>query len=137
MPTSPPELLALALQLNVADETSRRCAVSRAYYATLHAVDQTFERQPGAARQDGESSHAEIIGRAIAYGNGLNPGRTSAQTIAQVMPRLRRLRNRADYKIADAFDQFDSDGMLARAAKVLEACADVVAKRASAAQSSV
>ncbi len=134
MPTSPSELLGLAVQLHLAgtDEATRRCVVSRAYYASLHAVDQAFTRVPGATRQNGESSHAEIIGRVTAYGNGLNPGRSEARTIAQVIPGLRRLRNRADYRVEEAFTADDCRGVIERAGRVLALCQDVINKRSTA-----
>jgi hypothetical protein len=134
MSTSPSDLLSLAVRLKLGpdDEATRRCIVSRAYYASLHAVDQTFAQQPGAGRRDGESSHAEIISRATTYGNGLNPGRSEARNIAQVLPGLRRLRNRADYRVEEGFSESDCHGVMQRAALVLELCEAVAAKRAAA-----
>lgn len=104
------------------DESVKRCVVSRAYYAALHAVDLTFSKAEVSARLNGESSHAEIIGRALARGNQIAVGRTSARTIANMMPRLRRFRNAADYKISENIDEREYLDVVARAQKVLNLC---------------
>lgn len=131
MPVSPPDFLRLSTQLYVAncDEITRRCVVSRAYYAALHAVRETFEKREQEAGEDGESTHARVIGRAVAYASSLQPGRTSAAQIAKLMPRLRRTRNRADYDLEEHFEARECDDVTVRAAKVLELCADVVRLR--------
>lgn len=127
MPVQPIDLLELSKQLMVLnsgqdDECIKRCVVSRAYYAALHAVDTTFSKADVNARVNGESSHAEIIGRAVARGNQVAVGRTSARTIANMMPRLRRFRNSADYKISENFNDQEYLDVVARAQRVLDLC---------------
>jgi len=127
MPVSPPDFLKLATRLNTSecDEITRRCVVSRAYYAALHAVDHTFGAREQELSNDGESSHARIIGRARAYANTLNPGRTSAAHIAKLMPKLRRVRNKADYELADEMPQEICTEVSARAQRVLDLCSEI------------
>lgn len=141
MPVQPFDLLQLSKQLMTLnagqDECVKRCVVSRAYYAALHAVDLTFAKAEISARVDGESSHAEIIGRAVARGNQVAVGRTSARTIANMMPRLRRFRNAADYRISENIDEREYLDVVARAQKVLDLCNDFSAANNAQATSSV
>ncbi len=105
MPVQPDDFLRIArkhLAVQPVDEIEGRCAASRAYYAALHSVDSLFPKKATDVRIDGESSHAEIIGRVMRYGAGLNPGRTNAAFIAKQLPRLRRERNAADYHLDKA-----------------------------------
>lgn len=128
MSVRPIDLIRLSQQLSTStelgDECLRRCVVSRAYYAALHAVDTTFTKRDPSARVNGESSHAEIIGRAVARGNQVAPGRGNARTIANMVSRLRRFRNAADYRIEDAFDEREYSDVVVRAQKVLDLCAE-------------
>jgi hypothetical protein len=141
MSVQPVDLLELSKQLMTLEsgqnECVRRCVVSRAYYAALHAVDLTFPQAAGGARIDGESSHAQIIGRAVARGNQVAAGRTSARMIANMMPRLRRFRNAADYRISENIDNREYLDVVARAQKVLELCNDFCAANTAHASSSV
>lgn len=126
---SPLDLFGFANKLNEppTDEVTRRCVVSRAYYSALHTVNSVFEKVKPAA--DGESSHAEIIGRVKTYSNQQLPGRMYASEIAKAMPKLRRLRNRADYELDDSFEQPICDEYLARVSEVLARCDDVLRMR--------
>lgn len=130
MSVSPRDVLNLALTLQGAaeNEATSRCVVSRAYYAALHCVEQTFEKRDGQFKVDGESSHQEIITRALVYGRTLSPGRTSASEIAKMMPRLRRTRNQADYDIAGPHDSGVGQDTVIRAARIFELCEDVKLK---------
>lgn len=134
MSVSPPDFLALATRLNTqgCDEITRRCVVSRAYYAALHAVANTFDARPQEVGEQGESSHARVIGRARTYANTLNPGRTNAAQIAKLMPKLRRTRNRADYELDDEFSAQDCDDVALRAATILALCDEVARVRGAA-----
>lgn len=128
MPISPSDLLRLAHELaqNAGDEVHVRSAVSRAYYAGLHAAMQTF---PGRDRIGNESSHAEIIGRATAHGKGLNPGRSAAAQIAFKLSKLRRQRNEADYDIGGAsLCPQGCQAALLRAQEVLNLCQEIAQK---------
>lgn len=126
MPIQPSDLLRLSRQLADlgagVDECVKRCIVSRAYYAALHSVDAAFPAVNSHGRVDGESSHAEIIGRAVACGNRVAPGRTSARTIANMMPRLRRFRNAADYKLDRELDEREYLDLLDRVERILSLC---------------
>lgn len=138
MAIEPTDILRLSKQLHSlnqdAEESWKRCIVSRAYYAALHAVERTFDQ---GARIAGESSHAEVIGRAVAYGNQVVPGRGYARTIAQMLPKLRRLRNRADYHLNDSIDESEYSDVIVRAEKVLSLCENVETARCSSAVQSL
>jgi uncharacterized protein (UPF0332 family) len=136
MPTSLHEILALAERLHEMreSEATARSAVSRAYYAALHATKNTFDARP---RFGDESSHAEIIGRATAYGSAVHPGRTEANQIAMWLPRLRRLRNKADYDLESELSHDDAHGHLARVKLILESCDAIQRKRREAADKAV
>ena len=131
MSVSPLDILNLAKTLNVAsgDEATCRCVVSRAYYAALHIVENTFERRENQYRVDGESSHQEIISRAKVYGSALNPGRTSAAEIAKMMPRLRRTRNSADYDLDENYSLEVSGDAVVRAERIFALCEDIATRR--------
>jgi len=134
MPVTPAELLQLSKELQAMNgpEAMQRCVVSRAYYATLHATDLTFPRTDQSVRIDGESSHAEIIGRAVVFGKSLKPGRSSAALIAHALPRLRKFRNAADYRLHEPLSARDYADVVVRAERVLQLCEDVLQKRAQA-----
>jgi hypothetical protein len=130
MPISPLDLLRLARQLgqHTNDEASVRSAVSRAYYAGLHATEQTF---PSRQRIGNESSHAEIIGRATVHSKGSNPGRSAAAQIALKLGKLRRMRNAADYDIDKAFiSAQECEAVLLRSQEILSLCEEVAQKLA-------
>ena len=129
MPCKPLDLLSLAKTLGASQggEAAERCAASRAYYAALHEVDATFFDRPEFKR-DGESSHREIISRAVVYGKSIKPGRTDAAQIAQLMNRMRRSRNKADYAIEELFTTTESTEILSRAELVINLCQSVSSK---------
>lgn len=131
MPCSPHDILALATRIQHSDgcEAASRTVVSRAYYAALHEVEKTFEKRGEQYRVDGESSHVEIITRALVYGKSVAPGRETAAVIAKEMTRLRRERNTADYKIAEAVLPQNAAEILRRAERVLDMCGQIVSKR--------
>ena len=141
MPTRPAEILELAKTFSEmgGGEALQRCIVSRAYYACLHAVDETFPVSNDQGRIDGESSHAFIINRATAYGKSLSlyPGRTPAASIGQMMTKLRRFRNAADYDIGDALSGREYADVIKRAEHVISLCQDVERLRLSASQNAV
>ena len=139
MPARPADLLQLSKDLAAlgGSEVWQRCVVSRAYDACLHATDETFPDAGGPKRIDGESSHAHIIGKAVAYGRGLKPGRSSANSIAQMMPKLRRFRNAADYDIDEVLAPREFSDVVARAERLLALCADVERLREKARDESV
>ena len=136
MSSTPADFYAIAKRIATdesASEIHHRCAISRAYYSALHATDAAFPKTEQDHRRDGESSHAEIIGRAERYGRGLNPGRTEAALIARHLQKLRRFRNKADYELESDIFPEDSSSVLAIVKDVLDSCAIVNSKVASAA----
>lgn len=133
MPVSTRDLFQLAqrLQQGATTEADLRAAISRAYYSGLHAVAETFDARD---RMGTESSHAEIIGRAKAYGSTLEPGRQAAIQIAQHLSKMRRTRNDADYALDLSFTDSDSQGIIERAELILALCQDIRSKRCSTAR---
>lgn len=132
MSCGPHDLFSLATSLAAdesASEAQLRCAVSRGYYSVLHSADMLFPKTEKDVRIDGESSHAEIIGRVVRYSNGINPGRASASFIAKLLPRLRRSRNQADYHLNGSITRPEVAETLERVRAVLEKCDDVARKR--------
>ena len=81
MSCTPTDILVVAEQLiggEKESEAESRSAISRGYYAALHSVDKTLQKPENHVRNEGESSHADIIGRAVACGNGQEPGKMYA-----------------------------------------------------------
>lgn len=130
MPCSPRDLLVLAKELHAKNinETVARASLSRAYYAALHEVQNTFPQRSSEYRVDGESTHAEVIARAATYGKQVVPGRGSAAAIAKAMTRLRRARNFADYRLERDFSVVHLDDEVLRAEEIFALCADVLSK---------
>lgn len=106
-------------------EVELRCAVSRAYYAVFHSVVDAFPKREKQFRLDGESSHAEVIGRVAAFGASLEAGRTDAAVIAKLLPQLRRQRNNADYRFELDFEKPEVQNFVRKAKFVIEKCAAV------------
>lgn len=127
MATAPGDLLRLSEELltSDADEVRRRCVISRAYYAALHATGATFSAPVNEVRNPNESSHSRIINRAVAYGAAAKPGRSAASEIAKILPRIRRVRNKADYELDTVVEPDDCTQLTVRVKKVLSLCADV------------
>lgn len=136
-PIGPDDFLKVAARLMEGSpaEIDWRCAASRAYYAALHGVDAALPAGTsgtgGADRLTGESSHEAIIRRATALASARLPGGMYAAPIAKLMPRLRRLRNKADYGLRDAFPVEEATFMLASVQRVLENCQDLKRMRQS------
>lgn len=131
MPTSPREILETAKHLARVEggEAFTRSAISRAYYAALLEVEATFEK---ATRIGEESSHSVIIGGALTYGRGANPGREAATFVAKLLPRMRRERNNADYHMQLNIGRAEAVAAISRAEQILEKCAEVVGRRSKA-----
>ena len=135
MSCEPYHLLELAERLgedSEASEVQLRCAVSRAYYAALHSVFCVFPKLEDDVRIDGESSHAEIIGRVKKYGNSLQPGRTAAASVAKKLPRLRRERNTADYDLEEEIAREAVLEIIERVTGGLHGCEEVIRLREAA-----
>lgn len=133
MPTSPLEILRVAQNLAAtATEAATRSAISRAYYAGLHSVAESFDERE---RLNDETSHGEIIGRVEAYKNQVppQPGRAAAITILKAVTRLRRERNKADYNLGIAINTDDGANAVVRSRQILDLCQEVRDQRSKAA----
>jgi uncharacterized protein (UPF0332 family) len=133
MSCTPSDLLSLAQQLtampSAANDVQARCAISRAYYATLHEIDVSFERSDATGLLDG-SSHQKIIDKAAIYGKSLFVGRTEAGQIAKFATKLRRERNAADYDLDLDITTSKASDVLISAERIFSLCAEVRNKRA-------
>ncbi len=111
-------------------EAAHRSAVSRAYYASLHSVAESFDERQ---RLSAESSHGAIIGRVEAYYNQIppQPGRSAAIDIHRAVSRLRRERNKADYNLDQTMNSGNSNDAITRSQHVLKLCSEVQAKRSA------
>lgn len=109
-----------------ADEAQQRSAISRAYYAALHSVAITFPKRDGDYRKEGESSHVEIIGRSERFAANPGPGRSDAVFVAKLMPRLKRTRNEADYRLDMNFEKRQVFEAIEMARTVMQRCESVL-----------
>jgi len=111
MSITPNQILALAKELcdvvegDQAKEVALRCSTSRAYYAALHAADDSLPADLALTRADrkGKSSHQAVIDKVVAWSKAVRPGRTEAIFVARNLSRLRDLRKAADYSTGDDF----------------------------------
>lgn len=88
------------------DEVSVRCAVSRGYYAALHAAKSVLhdECEQERGKGDVQGSHNAVIYAYQKYGNQLLPGRTEAKQIARLLRRVKDQRVHADYDLDQNFE---------------------------------
>jgi uncharacterized protein (UPF0332 family) len=133
MSCKPLDLLGLAKQLaalpNEASDVGTRCVISRAYYASLHEIDASFEKLDSTELQDG-SSHQKIIDRAARHGKNLGLGQLEAGQIAKFATKLRRERNAADYELGLDITPSKASEVLISAERIFSLCAEVRNKRA-------
>lgn len=128
MSCRPNDFLLLAHELGGSveqNEAQLRSATSRGYYAALHTLNETIPNGDGIERQKGEGSHAFIIRRAQAYGDGANPGRQGAKKVVHAMKRLKRQRNDADYSFDIDYSVREKDDALARVNSILGYCSEI------------
>lgn len=139
MTTNTHDLITLAksLRRDSVDEATLRCAVSRSYYAALHKADEVFPLRDPNARRVGEGTHEQIIARAQAHGNSVNPGRTSAQNVAKLLPKMKRLRVKADYHLDEDVNVQECDEAIQRAEYVINECDQIDKKLVAAVEQSV
>lgn len=80
-------------------ESDLRSVASRAYYATLHATNDSIppDLQPSNSDKDGKSSHQVIIDAVTQWSKSVRPGRSEARIVARNLPKLKHLRKKADY----------------------------------------
>ena len=105
MSIQPNQLLDLASRLmDVPSESERqevdlRCSTSRAYYAALHAADDSLPPDLALTLSErrGKSSHQAVIDKVTIWSKGCRAGRTEAIFIARNLARLRDYRKKADY----------------------------------------
>lgn len=116
-----------------ADEATLRSAMSRAYYAALHASNALFPEQPLSERRSNESSHQFIIRRALEYAQDRrNPLADSAALLVDRLNKGRRERNWADYELHARLLPHQVNEMFKRVNAVLSICAEIEAAAGSA-----
>ena len=134
MSCSPTDLLDLANVLGDVEDCSEvqlRCSTSRGYYAALHSVDELIPVIPGVERVRGEGSHAFVIRRAKAYGDGPNPGRLAAKQIVHYLKKLKDQRNDADYDLNLNYTLRHKQDALTRVGVILGYCTELKEARAA------
>lgn len=126
----PEDLLALAKTLSVSPGASRRAAISRAYYAAFHALQDALD--PMMATSDlgpnGCATHAAVQ-RKLARWSQLHPDKKKAMgfgaqatIMAQRLQYCREERERADYHMGPAgeVDLPTANGVIAKAEAVIK-----------------
>lgn len=126
MTTSPEALMTYASeQAAEADEPSKRCAISRAYYASYHRCLR-LEGEPASrrnAKQPGGGVHQQLIERLIARSHAGTPKqRRQGKLLANLMLRQRKRRVTADYFIDEDLKPNDVENQIADAHKLFAAC---------------
>lgn len=131
MSTHPTDIFELAkfIFANRLNEAGRRSAVSRAYYAAWHSTKDIFGMPVDS--EDGETTHKAVIRSAAARAKAPGPAREEAAKIASQLDVLRRLRNRADYKLEQEFEKNNCADCLERVTRVIELCEEAKAKLSS------
>ena len=107
-------------------EITRRACISRAYYSSLHGVQDGFEIE---IEPDQPSSHKAIIDALTLQSRKPGQGRTNAVILAKLLPKLKRLRVKADYRLDDDVTADDVIRALATAKEAIEKCDDVIRLR--------
>lgn len=128
MSVTPAQLLQLANRLAAVteagsvEEVALRCSTSRAYYAALHAADDSLPADLAMtlAERRGKSSHQAVIDKVVAWSKAIRPGRTEAIFIARNLTRLKDLRKQADYATGDNYSESDAQIALSLAREILD-----------------
>ncbi|WP_431266077.1 hypothetical protein ACQ859_12670 [Roseateles chitinivorans] len=126
MTTSPEALMSHASeQAAEEDEPSRRCAISRAYYASYHRC-LLLEGEPASRRnekQPGGGVHQQLIERLFARSRvGSAKQRRQGKLLANLMLRQRKRRVTADYLLDEDLKPNDVENQIADAHKLFAAC---------------
>lgn len=124
MSVCPEDILATARKLasGTPSESDIRSCASRAYYAALHATNQAIPDSYAEKTADVENSHISIINKAQRLSKELGPGRTEAAQLFALLPKAKKIRVKADYRLGEKFDPIESQRLIDQAEKALELC---------------
>ena len=124
MSTCPADLLHWASTTFAANdqcEVTARACISRAYYSSLHGAKESFNI---AINPDQPSSHNAVIDALARKSRAPGQGRSSAITMVKLLPKLKRLRVKADYSLNEDIVADDVKRALSTAKVVLDCCAE-------------
>lgn len=129
-----------ALATDSSDETQLRASISRAYYATFHALLPLAERLPKSAicRKDATHvTHQELSERYFEWRtSGVHPQlarlKTTATQIAKATEVSRALRVKADYRLAATVTLGDAKSQIERTQRILVAVTQIGSAMSSA-----
>ncbi|MBK7687131.1 MAG: HEPN domain-containing protein [Rhodocyclaceae bacterium] len=106
----------------------QRSAISRAYYAALHAASEVTPKQFFDANAPAGSTHENLIRAVATFGRSSTPGLTEAKQIARALPMLKEMRVRADYRLNTGFELQDTNHALKSAERVLKLASEIARK---------
>lgn len=133
MPIHPTDLISLAKKQRSAvaesDEAELRCCASRVYYGALHLVDATFDEAGRKVNGRDQGTHEAVFAKAHAASRKGGRGSIDAAEIFNLMPRIKRLRVKADYHLEASFDERDVKEAFQASEKVQRLCASITFQR--------
>lgn len=129
MSVCPSELLDWAKQSFAGRENCEvtcRASISRSYYSSLHEAIETFDiyidkRNP--------SSHKAVIDELVLRSNVPGQGRLEAGKLAKMLPKIKRLRVKADYDLNESITPQEVQRALETADDIFQSCSEVTRLR--------
>lgn len=109
---------------NANHEMDYRNCISRAYYATFHAVTPLSNALPAAENYRTKGSHDEKISKLTRCSSN-HPHALCLKAIGLELQKRKAQRVKADYKIADNLDKNDAEEQLCKAEYLLGKIADL------------
>lgn len=103
---------------NQCEVTARAC-ISRSYYSSLHGAKEAFDIE---IDPDQLSSHKAVIEELERKSRAPGQGRSNASTMVKLLPKLKRLRVKADYSLGEDIVTDDVNRALSTARAVLDCC---------------
>lgn len=104
------------------NEADLRSAASRAYYAALHAADQSIPMalKPTDIERCTKGSHQVIIDAIVLWSKGAYQGRSDARDMARNLTKLKTVRKKADYLIGEDFSEQEAANAIVTANGILQ-----------------
>lgn len=104
-------------------ESDLRSAASRAYYCALHSASAALPKDiaPSNADLRKKGSHKTILDALELWAKGeIRNGRTEAAILAKALPKLRNIRQKADYELDHNFSAEEAHRAIAIATSVVD-----------------
>lgn len=124
MSAQPSELLdwaGRAIDENPSCEVTARACISRAYYSGLHSARSTFDIEIDPTQP---SSHKAVLDELALRGRVYGQGRTQAGILSKLLPKLKRLRVKADYELGATITTEEARRAIANAKVAIECCTE-------------